>query len=132
MTDAHPAVLLEKAHAYALSLAEFLAPYVHRVTVGGSIRRARPEVHDIELIAIPRYEGQPTLIPGESIRGENLLWREINARAAEVVKQGPKYCQYRTADDILVDVFLATPEELDVFDHLGRRWVPPARREVRV
>jgi DNA polymerase/3'-5' exonuclease PolX len=45
-------------HGQALILAEdalnALAPYCDRICIAGSIRRQRPEVKDVELLAIPR------------------------------------------------------------------------------
>lgn len=31
-----------------------LAPYCHRIEIAGSIRRLQPEVHDIEIVAVPK------------------------------------------------------------------------------
>ena len=42
------------AEAVAMRLSDLLAPSCDRLMIGGSIRRRRPEVGDIELIAIPR------------------------------------------------------------------------------
>jgi len=101
---------LATAHAYAEKLAQWLAPFTYRITVAGSIRRRRPEVSDVEIVAIPRYQMQPTLVPGEDILGENLLWKAINKEAREIVRQGDKYTKFVTHDDVTVDVFLATSE----------------------
>ena len=46
-------------HAADLALAE-LAPYCERIEIAGSLRRHRPDVKDIELLAIPRMALRPT------------------------------------------------------------------------
>jgi DNA polymerase/3'-5' exonuclease PolX len=45
-----------RARDVAQGLRLLLEPYCERVEIAGSIRRARPEVKDIELVAIPRVE----------------------------------------------------------------------------
>lgn len=57
---------LAQARRLALELAEILRPAVERIEIAGSIRRERPTVGDIELVAVPRLEpvrdmfGEPT------------------------------------------------------------------------
>jgi DNA polymerase/3'-5' exonuclease PolX len=45
---------LEDARAAAEDLRALLAPACDRIEIAGSVRRRRPVVHDIELVAIPR------------------------------------------------------------------------------
>lgn len=59
-------------HALALRLAEYLKrrfePYCERVEIAGSLRRQKPEVKDVELVVIPRWETRmdnTTLFPTE-------------------------------------------------------------------
>lgn len=47
---------LEKARAIAGELKELLAPACEKIEIAGSIRRRKPEVGDIELLCIPRFE----------------------------------------------------------------------------
>lgn len=48
---------LEKAKAIAEELVKQLAPHCIRIEIAGSIRREKPEVKDIEIVAIPKpYE----------------------------------------------------------------------------
>lgn len=53
MTDRKP---LAQARAVADLLVSYLAPACERIEIAGSIRREVPEVKDIELVAIPRWE----------------------------------------------------------------------------
>lgn len=46
---------LEMADAIAKELVELLEPACERITIAGSIRRRKPEVGDIELLCIPKY-----------------------------------------------------------------------------
>lgn len=57
---------LEKARAIAEELKELLAPACEQIEIAGSIRRRKPDVGDIELLCIPRFEV-----------GVNLLDREV-------------------------------------------------------
>lgn len=48
---------LEHAKAIAEELVKQLAPHCERIQIAGSIRREKPEVKDIEIVAIPKpYE----------------------------------------------------------------------------
>ncbi len=46
---------LEKARAIAESLKDLLEPACEKVAIAGSIRRQKPEVKDIELLAVLKY-----------------------------------------------------------------------------
>lgn len=46
---------LEKARAIAERLKDLLEPACEKVAIAGSIRRQKPEVKDIELLAVPKY-----------------------------------------------------------------------------
>ena len=62
----HP---LAAAGAVAHELRGLLAPFCDRIEVGGSIRRRRSTVGDIELLAIPPMDGQRDMFGG--VAGEN-------------------------------------------------------------
>lgn len=47
---------LERARAIAEELKELLALACDRIEIAGSVRRRKPDVGDIELLAIPRFE----------------------------------------------------------------------------
>lgn len=53
-------VPLAVAEPIALELVALLRDSCERLEVAGSIRRRKPMVADIELVAVPRIEGQPT------------------------------------------------------------------------
>jgi len=74
-----------------------LAPACHRIAIAGSLRRRRPDVHDIDLIVIPR-----------SRVALQILIRDLYGRKPE--KSGERYLMLRSFDGIQVDLYLATPE----------------------
>ena len=113
---------LEQAQKIAQSLIEDLKLSCHRIEIGGSIRRNKPEVKDIELICIPVFDQFPTRqmsLEGDPITSfENLLFKRIAAKGEkyEIIKMGEKYAQIEVFDEhatgtrqyIKVDVFTAT------------------------
>jgi len=122
-------VRLREAKIVAERLAELMRPYCVRIEIAGSVRRSCPEVKDVELVAVPRWEERPTAAPSlfaaEAERA-NLLheWatgdaagagvRWIKPGAPNVVDWGPKpegkYWRALVEDSIKLDLFLAAPE----------------------
>ena len=75
-------VPLGVARNVAEELRQLLEPACQRIEIAGSIRRLRPYVHDIELVAIPQVEavaGEPGLF-GSTAPAEpyNLLWKALD------------------------------------------------------
>jgi DNA polymerase/3'-5' exonuclease PolX len=121
---------LAQAGAIAHDIAEKIRPYCHRVHVAGSIRRQQPEVKDIEIVAIPKWEDVPddSDLFGERTIHRNLLHRWANSfdasygcgiewikpGVAEIVpwgvKEDGKYWRGLLGTGIKLDLFLATPE----------------------
>jgi DNA polymerase/3'-5' exonuclease PolX len=115
-------------HEHALRIAGQLivdlSKYCEYIKVGGSIRRKKPEVKDIELICIPKFgesrTGQGTLLDGEVKEIANLLFGHIiaNGDKYDILKMGEKYAQIEVFGEhaigvrqhIKVDIFTATPE----------------------
>lgn len=67
---------LEDATALAKGLIALLGPYCERIEIAGSIRRGKPEVKDIELVAEPKEPG--LLQPGlhyilDGLRAERVI-----------------------------------------------------------
>lgn len=89
-----------------------LLPVCERLEIAGSIRRRRPEVGDIELVAIPKFEDreraeQGTLFgPERPPRKEraNLLWDAVDALGVTCAKRGPVYRQF-TWRGVRIDVY---------------------------
>jgi DNA polymerase/3'-5' exonuclease PolX len=120
---------LREAHKVAERLAEAMSPFCARVEIAGSVRRCCPEVKDVELVAVPRWEERPDPAPSlfaEEDERVNLLhgWAVNEAASAsvrwiklgtpEVVDWEPKpegkYWRALVDDSIKLDLFLAAPE----------------------
>jgi len=119
---------LGEAETVACQLAAEMRPYCERLEIAGSIRRRKPEVRDIELVAIPEWT-QATGAPqgclfGAPTERRNMLhsWalspecpvRWIKPGTSEVIDWKPKedgrYWRGRLASGAQLDLFLATPE----------------------
>jgi len=102
---------LEKAKAIAEELKHLFEPSCDRIEIAGSIRRRKPDVGDIEILAIPKLTGYYDLLD------EKLKWL-IGTRVLEYrrnkkgsVVYGPKNKLLRHVESgIGVDVF-STDEE---------------------
>jgi DNA polymerase/3'-5' exonuclease PolX len=89
-----------------------LRPACERIEIAGSIRRERPQVGDIELVAIPKFEtrrnaAQGTLFgPQRPSRADqvNLLWEAVDALGVACSKRGPVYRQF-TWRGVRVDIY---------------------------
>lgn len=81
-------VPLGDALTVARAVRERLHPWCVRIDIAGSIRRRRPEVGDIELVALPRYEDESVaatgMFDGPTTRRVNLLAVAVD----ELVRQG--------------------------------------------
>lgn len=135
MADKGTAMPLVEARVIALRLRGAMQPFCERVEIAGSIRRDKPEVGDIEIVAVPKWEGQadPTDLFGERTIRRNLLWHEFGCvspenrrrdcpnlgwikpgvseiRAWHISEAGKYWRGYLPDHGIKLDVFLATPE----------------------
>jgi len=114
-------VPLAEAAALADELVELLAPVCDRLVVAGSIRRQRPDVGDIELLAVPLLQprldlfGEDASAPPVSrldalcddliSRGTLSTRLDVHGRGA----YGAKYKRLRYRD-LPLDLFSATPD----------------------
>jgi DNA polymerase (family 10) len=88
-----------------------LTSYCQRVEIAGSIRRKKPDVKDIEIVAIPVIEYTPDLFGNPShpfnllnhllLQGEGTLYRFI--------KNGGRYKQIALPEGINLDLFIVLP-----------------------
>lgn len=56
---------LELADFYAHEVKSMLAPFTERIEICGGVRRRKEEPHDIEVIAIPRFESRGEVLEAE-------------------------------------------------------------------
>lgn len=100
----HQAMPLGRARHLAEQIASRLAPYCQRLEIAGSIRRRRPCVNDIDLVALPW--------PGRAA--------ELKARCARncrVVSDGPQNASYAMPlpdGEVRIDLFIARPAVRDL------------------
>ena len=97
---------LEKAKAIAEELNQLLAPACERVTIAGSIRRRKPFPNDIELLAIPKFNGMVDLIDQKLkwLIGTHVLEYRPNKKG--LITYGPMNKLLRHADSgIGADIF---------------------------
>lgn len=110
---------LVHARQAAADVAALLAPACERIEIAGSIRRERPEVKDLELVAIAKRGGKP--VWGEPATAAGLLdamvARLIQSRELpldpSLKRNGPRYKRFlyvRGATRLPVDLFIVTPE----------------------
>ena len=92
-----------------------LDPSCERLAIAGSIRRRKPDIGDIELVAIPRMIEEPSDLWG-GVRQESLLARALAREEAEQVLErisgGERYVKLRhVRSGLQVDLFITTPEQ---------------------
>lgn len=89
---------IREAKAIADDLVAMMIPHCHRIEIAGSIRRARQDVKDIEVVAIPRWNTRPgselPLFGGEPER-VNLLheWALKGVHDLQWIKPGTNTIQ---------------------------------------
>jgi DNA polymerase/3'-5' exonuclease PolX len=102
---------LKKAKAIAREIVGWLTPACERIVIAGSIRRRKPEVGDIELLCIPKFDGIVDLLDQKLkwLIGTRVLEYRPNKRGSIVY--GPKNKLLRHVESgIGIDVF-STNEE---------------------
>lgn len=92
----------KKALAIAEKIKAQLAPHCHRIEIGGSIRRKKPEVKDIEIIAIPKDYNVGLFESG--IATVVNKWVKVKGDLP------CKYTQRELPEGIKLDLFFATEE----------------------
>lgn len=112
------AIPIDAARAVAYQLRDSLAPACERIEVAGSIRRNRPIVGDIELVATSRVEeapdglwgdvGQTSALPG---RVDELIASRVLEAHPSDPKRGPRYSKlWHAATGMQVDLFTPAME----------------------
>lgn len=101
---------LSKALKIANEVLKQLAPYCNRIEIAGSIRREKPEVKDIEIVAIPKpYE---TGLFESGIASVVNKWQKVKG---ELGYGKCKYTQRILPEGIKLDLFFA---EADNFGNI--------------
>lgn len=96
-------MILAVADAIAQRVRRQLLPHCLRCEVAGSIRRRKPNVNDIEIVAIPKpYTSLPLFLDGVALVVNQ--WPKVKGELP------CKYTRRRLPDGIELDLFFATPE----------------------
>jgi DNA polymerase (family 10) len=108
-----PRFPLSRVEPFANGLVKLLAPSCERILVAGSIRRQRPDIGDVEIVAIPRFEDSAEGMWGDVVRS-NVLVRQIaqltDEGLLEILSGGERYIKARHLGlEIQVDVFMVVP-----------------------
>ena len=111
-------VELAAAREAAQELIQLLAPACARLELAGSIRRARPQVGDIELVAIPQVAVVQYGLFGEPGGAVSLLTAKLHElkerfEIGEFMKNGPRFKQFWFRV-LPVDLFITTPAQWGV------------------
>lgn len=106
---------LQKAKSIAVEICYKLQPYCKKINIAGSVRRQKPEVHDIEIICLPLSEDITDLF-GEK-RGETRApgFAQMLKSLGKIVKGNAagKMMQIELPEGIMLDVFI--PDDFDYF-----------------
>jgi DNA polymerase (family 10) len=109
---------LEDAAALAEKVRVAILPLCERVEVAGSIRRKRPEVNDIDIVAIPRAKKGPRVsaFGPLAIYEPADVWKQLIPQTVEkldavCLQRGPELMRFVFPGiDFQVDVYRARPE----------------------
>jgi DNA polymerase/3'-5' exonuclease PolX len=112
-------VPLDQARALAVEVEDLLRGSCLRLEVAGSIRRGRPDIGDLELVAIPRVEETDAGLFGDQVETIDQLAVRVDALLAAGVfahrldkngrqAYGPRYKRL-TYRGIGLDLFVTTP-----------------------
>jgi len=96
---------LIQAEHLANQIVERLRPYCTRIEIAGSIRRGKPEIGDIEIVAQPQFVRDMFGNPSDDHELNFSDWSEFGY----IVKNGPKYKQIVLNEGINLDLFIVTP-----------------------
>ncbi|MBA7691503.1 hypothetical protein ES703_100048 [subsurface metagenome] len=102
---------LEKARAIAEQLKELLKSSCERIEIAGSIRRRKPQVGDIELLCIPKYDGGVDQLDRElgAMLFLGIVGLRLNKRGIKAY--GPKNkLMVHVESGIGIDIFSTTEE----------------------
>lgn len=104
-------MILIEAEAIAQEIKAQLAPHCERIEIAGSIRRQKPDVKDIEIVAIPKpYE--IGLFESGCAEVVN-QWEKVKGEMEYHGRPGVKACRYtqrKHPAGIVLDLFFASPD----------------------
>lgn len=104
---------LRTAQNIAIALCYRIEPYCDKLHIAGSIRRMKPEVKDIEIVALPKIETQYDMFGTPFTSGRSTGFRDTVLSFGKVIKGGPngKYMQIELPEGVMLDLFIPAPED---------------------
>ncbi len=109
-------MIYEQAYKLARDLADDLAPACERIEIAGGLRRRKPDVHDLELVAIPKRLTMPVV---NLLGTDQVDYNPLDDYLADLVelgrlekatKNGPRFKQFRVLPSgIFLDLFIVLP-----------------------
>lgn len=103
------------AKGIAVNICYLLQPYCDVIKIAGGLRRKKPDVHDIEIIALPKKQTVKTDLfgGGKEIRSEEFI--TILKKLGTVLKGKPtgKQIQIELPENIMLDLFM--PDDFDFY-----------------
>lgn len=104
MSDTDKKYPYAEAHAMALDVLEQLRPHCIRAEIAGSIRRKKPMVGDIEIVAIPKPYSMGGLFNDNDIATVVNQWEKVKG---DMEYGKTKYTQRILPSGIKLDLFFA-------------------------
>jgi len=104
---------LEAAQKQALEIAKALGPHCERIEVAGSIRRGKPWVKDIDLVAIPKMTSKKSLFGTTTELAETDFYGAVTDAFFTLSAEGQRLirgCVWMADKRISVDIYIATAE----------------------
>lgn len=93
--------------ALANRIIHLIQPYCDRVEIAGSLRRGKPDVGDIEIVAIPKLT--KGLFGDEKVRESKSIEIVLRNAGYRLVKNGNRFKQIEL-DECKCDLFFTTPD----------------------
>lgn len=109
MSIAATKLALARAKQLADNLVADLGDACEQLAIVGSVRRRKPEVGDIELLAVPKFTEDLFGGAGESLL-DAFLSRMVEKSLLVAIKGGDKYKQFSIPLCCKLDVFVTTPD----------------------
>jgi DNA polymerase/3'-5' exonuclease PolX len=106
---------LQDALSLAQKVCAVLAPFCERVEVAGSVRRGKAEVHDIDIVAIPKAGWYPSAFGFDVEFSADKVWANmipavLRGKGLTVYASGPELLHCSFPDGAQLDLYHARPE----------------------
>lgn len=99
---------LEFGKLAAIGAVNIIQPFCQRVKIAGSIRRQKPLVGDIEIVALPIVRTEYNLF-GEPGPPQSVLDDQNWAALGRVIKNGSRFKQIVFSNGLTLDLFIVMP-----------------------